>query len=146
MSTPPEAPFPDASEVLSLEFESHLAQRDAVIDAVLRVLESSGFQLDEYFERLCLDEIISNAIVHGNRGDARKKVRVRVFCSEDRWGWEVSDEGDGFDWRGLLERLDEGLDQDRDTGRGVALVLASGGLEFLEDGRRVRVVREAANS
>ncbi len=144
MSTSPEShPFPDAREVLTLEVESRLAERESVIDSVLRTIEKHGFQPDGFFERLCLDEMISNAIVHGNSGDATKKVRVRVFCSRDRWGWEVADEGSGFDWQGLLKKLDSGVDQDEDSGRGIPLVMAAGGLEFLEDGRRVRVVREA---
>ncbi len=144
MSTSPESyPFPDAQEVLTLEVESSLAKRASVIDSVLRTLEKHGFQPDEFFERLCLDEMISNAIVHGNSCDATKKVRVRVYCSRDRWGWEVIDEGSGFDWQSLLKKLDSGIDQDQDSGRGIPLVMAAGGLEFLEDGRRVRVVREA---
>ena len=142
-TTPESHPFPDAQEVLTLEVESSLAKRESVIDSVLRTIETHGFQPDEFFERLCLDEMISNAIVHGNSGDATKKVRVRVFCSRDRWGWEVIDEGSGFDWQGLLDKLDAGIDQDAASGRGIPLVMAAGGLEFLENGRRVRVVREA---
>ncbi len=142
-TTPASHPFPGAREVLTLEVESRLAERESVIDSVLRTIEKHGFHPDEYFERLCLDEMISNAIVHGNSGDANKKVRVRVFCSRDHWGWEVIDEGSGFDWQGLLKKLDSGIDHDQDSGRGIPLVIAAGGLEFLEDGRRVRVVREA---
>ena len=141
--TPASLPFPDAQEILTLEVESNLAKRESVIDSVLRALEKRGFDLDEFFERLCLDEMMSNAILHGNGGDASKKVRVRVFCSKDRWCWEVEDEGAGFDWQSHLRMLESGLDQDQDSGRGIALVQASGGLEFLEDGRRVRVVRAA---
>ena len=113
--SPESHPFPDAREVLTLEVESRLAERESVIDSVLRTIEKHGFQPDEFFERLCLDEMISNAIVHGNSGDATKKVRVRVFCSRDRWGWEVADEGSGFDWQGLLKKLDSGVDQDQDS-------------------------------
>ncbi len=142
-TSPDSPPFPDAKEVLTLEVESSLANRESAIDSVLRIIEKHGFEPDEFFERLCLDEMISNAIIHGNSGDVTKKVRVRVFCSRDRWGWEVIDEGSGFDWQGLLKKIDSGIDQEQDSGRGIPLVMAAGGLEFLEDGRRVRVVREA---
>ena len=50
--TPASLPFPGAQEVLTLEVESNLAKREAVIDSVLRALDKHGFEVDEFFERL----------------------------------------------------------------------------------------------
>lgn len=144
-TAPTSLPFPDAQEVLDVEVESRLERREEVIDAVLAAIEKRGFEPDEYFERLCLDEMITNAIVHGNCSDPTKRVRVRVLCGKDGWAWEIVDEGSGFDWKDLFRKLDAGVDQERSSGRGIALVRASGAhVEYLENGRRVRVTREAA--
>lgn len=54
----------------------------------------------EHLERveLALREALANAIVHGNRQDPEKKVRVRCFCQPDRGMLvAVEDEGPGFD-------------------------------------------------
>lgn len=55
---------------------------------------------DEHLEHveLALREALANAIVHGNRQDPQKKVRVRCFCQPNRGMLlAVEDEGSGFD-------------------------------------------------
>ena len=114
-----------------------------MIREVLAKVEEAGFHPDPYFDYLSLDELLINAIVHGNRQDPSRHVTVRVFGGESRWGYEVADEGKGFDWKGLLEKVKEPLDQGRDSGRGLALVLASGAeLYFLDGGKRIVFVRK----
>jgi len=44
----------------------------------------------------CLNEAVINAIVHGNRMDADKKVIVNAEVEGRRIIWTVTDEGDGF--------------------------------------------------
>ncbi len=135
-------PFEDSEEVFRGQMPSDLAEREAMIGRVLSSLEEAGCSPDPFFDRLFLDEIISNAILHGNRRDPGKTITVRAFASGDRFGFEVGDEGAGFDWGRALSRAREPEDLTRECGRGLALVLAKGAeLHFLEGGRRVVVVR-----
>ncbi len=135
-------PFTEADELFQMERPSRLENREEMIQEILTRLEQEGCNPDPYFDRLSLDEILSNAILHGNSQDPRKLVKVRVFSCKDRWGFEVSDEGKGFPWRDFLKKLKMPLDQTQESGRGLALVLFSGAeLHFLDEGRRVVVVR-----
>lgn len=71
--------------------------------------------------QLCLDEALRNAIVHGNRKDFSKKVKLQVFVQEDRWGVLVSDQGSGF----VLDRVPDPLEETGlwgETGRGIRLI------------------------
>ncbi len=134
-------PFDDRDEIFRREIPSRLDERGPVIDAVLERLEEEGCRPDPFFDRLSLDEILVNAILHGNRQDPEKKVTVRAFRSGDRWGFEVADEGKGFDWKktvGAGPPADE-----RESGRGLALVLSHADVHFLDGGTRVVVVRPA---
>ena len=46
--------------------------------------------------RLSLEEALSNAIRHGNKGDTHKKVKVRYLINSDIIDIYVEDEGEGF--------------------------------------------------
>ncbi|HEY1376111.1 MAG TPA: ATP-binding protein [Gemmataceae bacterium] len=46
---------------------------------------------------LALLEVLTNAFLHGNRGDPDKLVRVRYLVEPTEVLLEVEDEGDGFD-------------------------------------------------
>lgn len=45
---------------------------------------------------LCLDEAITNAVVHGNRSDFAKTVTVSLFRESGTWGVLIEDQGKGF--------------------------------------------------
>lgn len=138
-----EHPFADTDEVFRAEMPSLLGHRERVIQQVFDRLGESGWDLDPYFDRLSLDEILANAIVHGNREDPTKIVTVRAFSTEDRWGVEIADEGTGFPWDEWMEMVKAPMDPSRPSGRGLALIAASGfKLHFLDHGRRVVMVRE----
>lgn len=46
---------------------------------------------------VAVTEALSNAILRGNAGDPRKRVRVRAFIDHSALVVEVADEGGGFD-------------------------------------------------
>jgi len=121
--------------------ESRLSAREAVIRSLLDKVAAHGEPLDPHLHYLCLDEALINAIVHGNKDDPTKTVRVRAFLVDDGWGVEVCDEGSGFDWPSWKKRLSSGMDLSRTQGRGLELIFNSGGtVEFLDGGSRLRIV------
>ena len=51
----------------------------------------------------CLNEVVNNAIVHGNKLDPGKKVIINVEIDNKRIIWTVTDEGAGFDYVHLAD-------------------------------------------
>ena len=51
----------------------------------------------------CLNEVVNNAIVHGNKLDPNKKVIINVEIDNKRIVWTVTDEGPGFDYVHLAD-------------------------------------------
>lgn len=46
---------------------------------------------------ISLTEAVTNAMLHGNRGDCSKQVSISMRCQKDALSIRVSDEGPGFD-------------------------------------------------
>lgn len=51
----------------------------------------------------CLNEALINAIKHGNKMDATKKVIINADVDNKRIVWTVTDEGTGFDYVHLAD-------------------------------------------
>ncbi|CAN5301766.1 hypothetical protein BH09BAC6_BH09BAC6_15280 [soil metagenome] len=69
----------------------------------------------------CLNEVVINAIVHGNKLDPSKKVIVNADIEGKRIIWTVTDEGAGFDYNNLPDpTAPENLESL--TGRGVFII------------------------
>ena len=94
------------------ETEVHLtiASRFENIELVKVVLDDSlkGLGADEdtrHWMELAVREGVANAIKHGNRQDAKKKVDVTVAVDDDELIVEVADEGTGFDPNAVKDPL-----------------------------------------
>jgi serine/threonine-protein kinase RsbW len=69
----------------------------------------------------CLNEALINAIKHGNKMDAAKKVIINAEVDGKRIIWTVTDEGSGFDYVHLADpTAPENLESL--TGRGVFIM------------------------
>lgn len=51
---------------------------------------------DRHWLRLCLDEAMVNALIHGNEGDPGVPVTVLVGERAGRWVVRIDDQGEGF--------------------------------------------------
>ncbi|MBX2992797.1 MAG: ATP-binding protein [Bacteroidetes bacterium] len=68
-----------------------------------------------------LTEAVNNAILHGNKADAKKKVAVVCLCLPDELVITIADEGKGFKLSNVKNPLeDENLL--RTSGRGIFLM------------------------
>jgi serine/threonine-protein kinase RsbW len=112
-----------------------LAERRLVLDstldsvevaeaAVLTDAKSIGFQEEELHQLgMAVRESMVNAVVHGNRYNARKKVHVSVIRAHDCVTVIIADEGEGFDPSSVPNPLaKENLLQQ--SGRGLLLMQA----------------------
>jgi serine/threonine-protein kinase RsbW len=104
--------------------ESSLESVDAAEAAVLKVAEEIGFDEDDlHAVGMAVRESMVNAVVHGNRYNARKKVHLEVFQAKDHVSIVIADEGEGFD----LSQLPDPLAEEnllRQSGRGLLLIQA----------------------
>jgi serine/threonine-protein kinase RsbW len=107
-----------------LLLDSTLDSVEVAERAVLQDAEDIGFGEDELHQLgMAVRESMVNAVVHGNRYNARKKVRVAITKAADRLTIVIADEGDGFDVTLIPDPLaDENLL--RQSGRGLLLMRA----------------------
>ena len=104
--------------------DSTLDSVDTAEDAVLRVAGEAGFLEDDLHQLgMAVRESMVNAVVHGNRYNARKKVHLYVARSPDHLTVIVGDEGDGFDMNALPDPLAE-ENLLKQSGRGLLLIQA----------------------
>ena len=103
---------------------STLESVDAAEEAVLKDAEELGFDEDDLHKiGISVRECMVNAVVHGNRYHANKKVRLVISRRPDRLEVVIGDEGDGFEISSLPDPLaDENLL--RHSGRGLLLIQA----------------------
>jgi serine/threonine-protein kinase RsbW len=111
-------------QTLEQVLESKLESVDHAEQTVLREAEVLGFDEDDLHRiGISVRECMVNAVVHGNRYNARKKVHLKVSRAPDRLTVWVADEGEGFDPATLPDPL-AGENLLRQSGRGVLMMQA----------------------
>lgn len=102
--------------------ESTLDSVDGAESLVLKVAQEVGFREEDLHKiGMAVRESIVNAVVHGNRYNAHKKVHLQVSKGPNHVIVTVGDEGNGFDLDSLPDPLAEEnlLEQ---SGRGILLI------------------------
>lgn len=129
--------------LLDMSIESNLSFKTALVYRVVQLLIKRGYlpSYGHHLAEVCLEEAIVNAMVHGNRLDLAKKVRVAVFADEARFGVIVEDQGSGFSARDVPdpEAPDAAL---REHGRGIMIIMHyMDEVAYNAKGNRLRMVR-----
>jgi serine/threonine-protein kinase RsbW len=103
---------------------SRLESLDQAGEVVGRLSEAAGFDEDARLDiQLAVHEALINAIVHGNRRDEARLVRLEIALDHDGLDIRVRDEGQGFDAACVPDPLVlENLC--RSSGRGILLMRA----------------------
>jgi serine/threonine-protein kinase RsbW len=112
----------DSLEILLNELKEQLAMTESIYSSVW----------------IALNEAISNAIIHGNKCDAKKKVELSI---EFKWNncicFTITDEGEGFDHEDMPDPTDP-QNIEKPYGRGVYLIRKLADLTiFTNKGSRV---------
>ena len=133
-----EGPPPDLGRVIhEREIPSDVALVTPLIIRVTEFLLEENVVPPDFKNKfqLCLDEALRNAIIHGNRKDFSKKVRLRVFLNDECWRVMVEDEGTGFS----LEKIPDPLTDVSlwgEGGRGIHLMeYCMDGMDYYQGGR-----------
>src|SRR5271157_3492243 len=104
--------------------DSTLDSVEVAETAVLGAAREIGFHEDDLHQLgMAVRESMVNAVVHGNRYNARKKVHLFVSKSPGHVTIIVGDEGDGFDMNSVPDPLAE-ENLLKQSGRGLLLIQA----------------------
>lgn len=125
--------MPDTEKVLT--FSSTTANIALVENLVDELCEQHSIKEDFYGNILiALTEAVNNAIVHGNKLEEEKQVRLSVSHEGQVLKFTIQDEGPGFDYSNLPDpTAPENIE--KPNGRGVFLMKnLADRCEFLEDG------------
>ncbi|OEF98150.1 ATP-binding protein [Desulfuribacillus alkaliarsenatis] len=88
----------------------------------------------------CFEEMLANAIEHGNSFSANKKAFVEVKIIDNFIVFIITDEGEGFDWRKQMA-FKSCLLADNERGRGVVMSkMLSTGMTYNEKGNQVIII------
>lgn len=136
-----------ATKAESEEKKLHLTLPSSFKNLERAVEEVEGFMSsvtdDEdlaYRVVLLTSEAVTNAMEHGNRWDASKKIILDVVAGSDRIELSVFDEGEGFELSSVVDPLQN---ENLLNGRGRGLYFMehmANELHLEENGRRLRLV------
>jgi serine/threonine-protein kinase RsbW len=106
------------------QLDSTLTSVDKAEAIVLKAAKQLGFDEDDQHQiGMAVRECMVNAVVHGNRYSAHKKVHLAVSPLANGIALTIGDEGSGFDISSLPDPLaPENLL--RQSGRGILLIRA----------------------
>ncbi|MCS7314681.1 MAG: ATP-binding protein [Bryobacterales bacterium] len=102
--------------------DSRLESADAAEEAAIAMAREVGLDEEEQHRfGMAVRETVVNAVVHGNRYNARKKVHLRITAEQNRLTVTVTDEGEGFELESLPNPVaEENILQQ--SGRGIFLI------------------------
>ena len=111
-----------ARETVERTLDSTLESVDSAEDLASGLAGRAGFNDEDLLKiGMAVRESMVNAVVHGNRYNAHKKVRFAVSGGDGRLTVKIADEGEGFD----VDHLPDPLSPDnllRCSGRGIFLI------------------------
>jgi len=116
--------------------------RCRIEEPILADIRALGYSPeDEFAIRLALEEAVSNAYKHGNKGDPNKRIRARWAATPEVTVIYVSDDGGGFDPQTVPDpRTDENVQ--RPCGRGIMLMRAyMTQVQYSQRGNEVCLIR-----
>lgn len=98
------------------------AEGHEVQERIVGLLEQHGWPMrDAFGVRLALEEALVNAIKHGNRMDATKKVYIACKFAADEVSVVIEDQGEGFNVVEVPDPTDDD-NLDKPGGRGIMLI------------------------
>jgi serine/threonine-protein kinase RsbW len=112
------------TQTLDRFLESTLESVDSAEELAMQEAEKAGVPEDDLHKiAMAVRESMVNAVVHGNRYNAHKKVHLSVSKGPREFVVRIADEGEGFDYEHLPDPLAEG-NLLRHSGRGIFLIKA----------------------
>ena len=93
-------------ETVERFLDSTLDSVDDAEELAVGAAQRAWFDDDDLMKiGMAVRESIVNAVVHGNRYNANKKVRLSVAKNPERFTVRIADEGEGFEFEHLPDPL-----------------------------------------
>ena len=130
-----------ASQRLRISIESTRSDLDQLIREAHSFASEhlNGRANESHRAKLLINEVVVNAVKHGNRFDSSKEVQLDIAVCDRRVDIRVEDEGDGFDPDAVVDPC-IGDNLRRSHGRGLHLIKSlADEVCFEQGGRRVCV-------
>src|ERR1700693_5286543 len=94
------------TEALERLLDSTLESVDEAEELALQEAEKAGVPEDDLHKSaMAVRESMVNAVVHGNRYNAHKKVRLSLSKTPEEFVVKIADQGEGFDYENLPDPL-----------------------------------------
>lgn len=110
------------NKTLQVSFKSDLDDMNKTINTALNFIGKNKPRInknDALDIKLVLNELLCNAVVHGNKKDKTKNVYLKLKLNSDSISSVVADEGDGFDYVDYMSNYKNNLW--KESGRGIKL-------------------------
>jgi serine/threonine-protein kinase RsbW len=105
-----------------LEIDSRIEELKTCLQVCHEVGDSLSLDSETYFSfQTSMLEAVQNAIVHGNKFDENKKVKIEILVDERGIKVQIEDEGDGFD-PDCVGNPTCGENLTRENGRGIFFI------------------------
>ena len=129
-----------ASNTVVIENTSEATNR--VCERILSELEAHDFGQDNVFAvHLALEEVLTNALKHGNKMDPSKEIKIDYLVSSEKIEVCITDEGVGF-IPGTVPDPRSGENLYKVNGRGLFLIRAyMDVVEYNDRGNSVHMIR-----
>lgn len=136
--------LPHLRERIEFELPSDLSLMNGVLHYLIERVSRLGIvQHDRSNIYIALDEAFVNAVIHGNKSDASKLVRITAELTATEARFTVEDEGEGFDRAKVPDPLDP-ANLFKTSGRGVLLIHnIMDEVEYNERGNKLTMVKRA---
>ncbi|MBS1515997.1 MAG: ATP-binding protein [Bacteroidetes bacterium] len=106
----------------SLELPSSRNEISKFENLLIEINNEFGMTMEKFINfQIASSEAIVNAIVHGNKQNPDKKVKVDIVTNDHRLELTIKDEGEGFDVNRLPDPTDES-NLYKESGRGVYII------------------------
>jgi serine/threonine-protein kinase RsbW len=117
-----QAPMQQATELYTLQLPSTPSSITLLENLIEEVADKYRISDDTFANMMtCLNEVVNNAIIHGNKLNVNKKVIINLEIDPKRALWTITDQGEGFDYTNLADPTTaENLENL--TGRGVFII------------------------
>lgn len=139
--------LPYVRERIEFELPSDLKLMNGVLNYLMERIIKLGIVKPESSNLfVALDEAIANAIIHGNRNDPNKIVRITAELTPKEARFTIEDEGEGFDVGSVPDPRDP-ANLFKPSGRGVLLIFnIMDEASYNERGNRLTMVKRAEDS
>lgn len=138
---------PFGKTLLDIQIPSQLSFKTPIVYRIIKDLKAAECLpwTGTHRAELCFDEAITNAMMHGNRLNPDRKVKVVLFADAERWGAIIEDEGEGFTAEALISP-DAPEFLFTESGRGIHLMDSwLDSLSYSRKGNRLMMIRARQN-